>query len=174
MVVVAAGHSIFLQSTRRHRRSKRPDVKDRKRGGDRVAHQHHVLVSRWTPRPPLVRAPEHRRYSRYNCLRTRSARDSLAPGLRISFLEPALATRVRASTLNCALKPRHNESVTWPFSEATCQIIGCVYFLRRSRRMSSDVWSLARPWRRFRRNWGLPGSYCMNGVGRGVAMAQPV
>jgi hypothetical protein len=27
---------------------------------------------------------------------------------------------------------------------------------------------------RFRRNWGLPGSYCMNGVGRGVAMAQPV
>src|SRR5271170_2299018 len=76
--------------------------------------------------------------------------------------------------LNCALKPRHNESVTWPFSEATCQIIGCVYFRRRSRRMWSDVWSLARPWRRFRRNWGLPGSYCMNGVGRGVAMAQPV
>ena len=32
---------------------------------------------------------------------------------------------------------------------------------------------LARPWRRFRRNWGSPGSYCMNGVGRGVAMAQP-
>src|ERR1700729_2333548 len=75
--------------------------------------------------------------------------------------------------MNCALKPRHNESVTWPFSEATCQIIGCVYFRRRSRRMSSDVWSLARPWRRFRRNWGLPGSYCMNGVGRGVAMARP-
>src|SRR5580658_9550142 len=73
--------------------------------------------------------------------------------------------------MNCALKPRHNESVTWPFSEATCQIIGFVYFRRRSRRMSSDVWSLARPWRRFRRNWGLPGSYCMNGVGRGVAMA---
>ena len=23
------------------------------------------------------------------------------------------------------------------------------------------------------RNWGSPGSYCMNGVGRGVAMAQP-
>ena len=78
-----------------------------------------------------------------------------------------------AKGLNCALKPRHNKSVTWPFSEATCQIIGCVYFRRRSRRMSSDVWSLARPWRRFRRNWGLPGSYCMNGVGRGVAMAQP-
>src|SRR5277367_1375276 len=49
--------------------------------------------------------------------------------------------------MNCALKPRHNESVTWPFSEATCQIIGCVYFRQRSRRMSSDVWSLARPWR---------------------------
>src|SRR5271170_5320850 len=31
-------------------------------------------------------------------------------------------------SVNCALKPRHNESVTWPFSEATCQIIGCVYF----------------------------------------------
>src|SRR5271163_3641061 len=79
----------------------------------------------------------------------------------------------RELVMNCALKPRHNESVTWPFSEATCQIIGCVYFRRRSRRMWSDVWSLARPWRRFRRNWGLPGSYCMNGVGRGVAMAQP-
>ena len=24
--------------------------------------------------------------------------------------------------MNCALKPRHNGSVTWPFSEATCQI----------------------------------------------------
>ena len=47
--------------------------------------------------------------------------------------------------------------MTWPFSEATCQIIGCVYFRRRSRRMSSDVLkSRARPWRRFRRNWGLP------------------
>src|SRR5271163_4897577 len=65
----------------------------------------------------------------------------------------------RSAPVNCALKPRHNESVTWPLSEATCQIIGCVYFRRRSRRMSSDVWGLARPWRRFRRNWGLPGSY---------------
>ena len=43
--------------------------------------------------------------------------------------------------VNCALKPRHNKSVTWPFSEATCQIIGCAYFRRRSSRMSSDVWS---------------------------------
>ena len=76
--------------------------------------------------------------------------------------------------LNCALKPRHNESVTWPFSEATCQIIGCGYFRRRSRKTSSDVWSLGRLWRRFRRNWGLPGSCCINGVGRGVAMARPV
>src|ERR1700733_14501695 len=94
-------------------------------------------------------------------------------GMRMSVQE--LELRSYGDTLlNCALKPRHNESVTWPFSEATCQIIGCVYFRRRSRRMSSDVWNLARPWRRFRRNWGLPGSYCMNGVGRGVAMAQPV
>src|SRR5271163_3029574 len=74
--------------------------------------------------------------------------------------------------MNCALKPRHNESVTWPFSEATCQIIGCAYFRRRSRRRSSDVWSLVRRWRRLRSNWGLPGSYCMNGVGRGVARAK--
>ena len=106
-------------------------------------------------------------------------RDKAAGTIRLTSTENAAASVLwpaleRFLPVNCALKPRHNESVTWPFSEATCQIIGCVYFRRRSRRMSSDVWSLARPWRRFRRNWGLPGSYCMNGVGRGVAMAQPV
>ena len=45
MVAVAAGHSIFLQSRRRDRRSKRPDAKDRERAGDRPAHQHHFLAS---------------------------------------------------------------------------------------------------------------------------------